>query len=154
MENKVSNLIFNTKGDAQAVLDWMGITINAYGRVTVAGAYDFAGYVCSVSDHKYGWTTIDSGLVVQNRYGWAIHLPDPIELGEPKTCDTKRADDDILTIVIPNVESHMDQFSLCPKEVMQKAYLDKLGKTVDVHGRSMIVLSVKIDQKNITIELV
>ena len=40
-----------------------------------------------------------------------------------------------------------------PKEVLQKSYIDKIGKTINYCATEMKVMSVKISEKNIELEL-
>lgn len=58
------------------------------------------------------------------------------------------------TLVVPNRDSYLGNYTVCPKEVLQKAYVDKVGSNVDFCGRSMLVKEVKITDESISIIMV
>lgn len=67
---------FQTRGDAEAVLDEMHNVIERYGFVTVSDMYDMA----DVSNppytgNKYGWTSVRSAEVIRTHDGYVIKLP-------------------------------------------------------------------------------
>ena len=69
-------IIFDARGDAEAVLDAMNDIIDQYGIVSVADLYDLANL-----DHppytmnKYGWTNIAGAKAMRVRDGYALKLP-------------------------------------------------------------------------------
>ena len=69
-------IIFDARGDAEAVLDAMNDIIDQYGIVSVADLYDLANL-----DHppytmnKYGWTNIAGARAMRVRDGYALKLP-------------------------------------------------------------------------------
>lgn len=69
-------IIFDARGDAEAVLDAMNDIISQYGIVSVSDLYDLANL-----DHppytmnKYGWTNIGGAKAVRVRDGYALKLP-------------------------------------------------------------------------------
>lgn len=75
------NLLFDTRGDAEAVLDAMNDIISQYGVVSVGDLYDLA----NVSNdnfnmNKYGWTDIRGCKAVRVRDGYILRLPKPMPL--------------------------------------------------------------------------
>lgn len=74
-------IIFDTRGDAEAVLDAMNDIISQYGIVSVSDLYDLANL-----DHppytmnKYGWTDIAGAKPVRVRDGYALKLPRAIPI--------------------------------------------------------------------------
>ncbi len=57
-----------------------------------------------------------------------------------------------ITIQIPNVDEDRD-FTVTPKEVVQKAYLDTVGKRLDFFGKKRLVSSVDVTDEWITLTL-
>lgn len=76
------DLEFETRGEAEAVLDEMNNVIERYGFVTVADMYDIADVTHPYTSAKYGWTSIATAEVSRCRNGsYIIKLPKarPIE---------------------------------------------------------------------------
>lgn len=72
------NIEFESRGDAEAVLDAMGDAIERYGDISVAGMYDIAGLVKPYTSEKYGWTSIRDARVRCTREGmYVIDMPRP-----------------------------------------------------------------------------
>lgn len=70
------NLLFETRGDAEAVLDAMNDIITQYGVVSVADLYDLANMDNdNYSTNKYGWTNIQGCKTVRVRDGYILKLP-------------------------------------------------------------------------------
>lgn len=75
-------IIFATKGDAEAVLDQMCAVIDQYGWVTVLDMYDAADLTAPYTANKFGWTNLNTAETVRLRDGnYVIKLPKamPIE---------------------------------------------------------------------------
>ena len=69
-------IIFETRGDAEAVLDAMYDILNQYKVVSVAELYDLASitthnYTCN----NYGWIDLRGSSVVRVRDGYILKLP-------------------------------------------------------------------------------
>ena len=69
-------IIFETRGDAEAVLDAMYYILNQYKVVSVAELYDLASitthnYTCN----NYGWIDLRGSSVVRVRDGYILKLP-------------------------------------------------------------------------------
>lgn len=74
-------LIFQTRGDAELVLESMRDILDTYPVASVADFYELA----NVSNnnpqtHKYGWTDISSARVVSDRDGYTIKMPRALPL--------------------------------------------------------------------------
>lgn len=69
------DIIFETRGEAEAVLDQMYDTIKEYGFVTVAAMYDMADLTQPFTSNKYGWTSLRTAEVVRDGDGYVIKLP-------------------------------------------------------------------------------
>ncbi len=70
------DIIFESRGDADLVLDQLEAAINQFGLASVADLYDLAGITCpNYTANKYGWTDIRSARVVRIRDGYILQLP-------------------------------------------------------------------------------
>lgn len=75
------DIIFESRGDADLVLDQLDAAINQFGLVSVADLYDLAGITCpSHTANKYGWTDIRYAKVVRIPDGYILQLPRAIQL--------------------------------------------------------------------------
>lgn len=68
-------LVFETRGDAEAVRDELEEEIEKYGMVTVAALYDMADRTAPYTANRYGWTNIRHADIVRTRDGYIIRLP-------------------------------------------------------------------------------
>ena len=75
------DILFETRGDADMVLDGIESAIANYGVASVADLYDLAGMTCrSYTANKYGWTDIRNAKVVRVRDGYIIQLPRTVQI--------------------------------------------------------------------------
>lgn len=75
------DILFETRGDADLVLDQLESCIANYGIASVADLYDLAGITCrSYTANKYGWTDIRSAKVVRTRDGYILQLPRTVQI--------------------------------------------------------------------------
>ena len=73
------DIIFDSRGEAEDVLDHMGEIMDAYnGVVTVADFYALAGVTGTWTDDNYGWTNLSRATVQRTRDGFIINLPKAI----------------------------------------------------------------------------
>lgn len=70
-------IIFETRGDAEAVLDNMEAVIDKYGFVTVLDMFDMADRSAPYTSKNYGWTSLRNAEVTRVRDGYQIKLPRP-----------------------------------------------------------------------------
>lgn len=75
-----NNIVFNSRGDAEAVLMSMDELISKYEVVRVADLYDLAGITGNYTDYKYGWTDIRSARIERIRDGYIIRMPKALPL--------------------------------------------------------------------------
>ena len=75
------DIIFPTRGDAEAVREEMCNVIERYGFVTVADMYDMAHLTQPYTSEKYGWTNLHTADVLRVSEGYIIKLPkiEPLE---------------------------------------------------------------------------
>lgn len=70
------DIVFNNRGDAEAVLSAMEDIIDQFGVVSVGDLYDLADIsTTNYTINKYGWTNIRSAQVVRGRDGYLLKLP-------------------------------------------------------------------------------
>lgn len=75
------DVIFDTRGDAEAVLDAMNDIISQYGVVSVSDFYDLARVANdNYTMNRYGWTNIGGATAVRVRDGYILKLPRAIPL--------------------------------------------------------------------------
>lgn len=72
------DIIFETRNDAEAVLNGMFDILERYEIVTVADLYDLANITNkNYMINKYGWTNLSNAEPIRVRDGYAIKLPKP-----------------------------------------------------------------------------
>lgn len=74
------DIIFDTRGDAESVLDSMFELLDKYEVVSVGDFYDLAGISGNYIDNKFGWTSLRNADVRRTRDGFAIELPRVVEI--------------------------------------------------------------------------
>lgn len=72
--------IFDTKGDAEMVLDTLLEILDQYPQVSVADLYDAVGRTPDFTDYKFGWTNLKSAYTKRVRDGYLLVLPRPIPI--------------------------------------------------------------------------
>lgn len=84
------DILFDTRGDAEAVLDSMNDIISQYGMVSVSDFYDLANVANdNYTMNRYGWTNIGGATAVRVRDGYILKLPRAI----PLNCKEKKSAD-------------------------------------------------------------
>ena len=58
-----------------------------------------------------------------------------------------------ITLTIPNRDTFISEHTICPKEVLQKTYKDKMGDYINYCGSSKKVKNVQITDEFIYVEL-
>lgn len=71
----VDDITFQTRGEADRVLEAMMDAIDRYGILAVADYYDIAGITPEPSDFKIGWDNIDGARTAGTSNGYIIRLP-------------------------------------------------------------------------------
>lgn len=70
------DILFPSRGEADAVLEQMDAIIEEYGYVTVADMYDMADLTAPYTGNRYGWTSVRRAEIVRVRGGdYVIKLP-------------------------------------------------------------------------------
>lgn len=76
----LDDIVFESRGEAEAVLTSMMDVIDTYDQVTVANLYELVGITGEFTDNRYGWTNLGSANVKRSRDGYIIELPKPVVL--------------------------------------------------------------------------
>lgn len=69
------DVIFDTRGDAEVVLDRMIDYLEEYEQVSIGDLYSFVGQTPPFTDFKYGWTSLSGAQVKRVRDGYTIIFP-------------------------------------------------------------------------------
>lgn len=73
---EIDDIILDTYGDCEAVLDEMTALIEQYGMVSVLDLYDLLGTTSTRhTDSKYGWTSLRTAKIVAMRGAFMLKLP-------------------------------------------------------------------------------
>lgn len=74
---EVSDILFETREDAERVLDRLYSDLERYGRVRVADLYSAAGVSGNSmwTDNNYGWFNLDRAQPYPTSEGWQLDLP-------------------------------------------------------------------------------
>lgn len=78
--NEVREVVVETRGDAQNVLDELFGIIDRYGAVSVATFYELVGITGKFTDNQWGWTNLNTAGVSRVREGFRIELPRPVSI--------------------------------------------------------------------------
>lgn len=68
-------IILDSRGEAEEVLERMDELISTYGMASVADLYELVGVTCDYTDNKYGWTDVRNASVVRVREGYLLKFP-------------------------------------------------------------------------------
>ena len=69
------DIILQSRGEAEEVLDRMCEMIDTYGIVSVADMYDLVGIATNYTDNKYGWTNLRNAEPIRVANGYMLKLP-------------------------------------------------------------------------------
>lgn len=76
----IDDIILESRGDAEEVLDRLGEIIQQYGVARVTDLYDMIGESCDYTLNKYGWTSIKRARIVSTPDGYLIDMPRPMAI--------------------------------------------------------------------------
>lgn len=71
----MNEIIFDDRGEAEAVLERMREAISRYTVVSVADFYDMVGVKHAFTDNKWGWENLESAVVGRRGNGYFIQFP-------------------------------------------------------------------------------
>lgn len=72
-----NEIIVETRGEAEEVLDKLFELISRYDQATVSDLYDLTGVKGNYTDEKWGWTDFRGAGVTRVRNGYLLDLPKP-----------------------------------------------------------------------------
>ena len=75
-----NDIVIETRGEAEDVLDSMDELIDKYGTVSVSDLNDLVGRSGEFTDCDYGWTDIRNAQVIRVRDGYKLKLPRALPL--------------------------------------------------------------------------
>lgn len=76
------DILFETRAEAQNVLDSLADIIDEYGSASIADFYDLCGVTENYTDHKYGWTDVSKATISSVRGGYfVLNLPRARQIG-------------------------------------------------------------------------
>lgn len=75
-----AEVIIETRGEAEEVLDNLQALMDQYDVVTVLDFYDLVGVTGNFTDEKYGWFDLRQAEVRRVREGYVINLPRPVDI--------------------------------------------------------------------------
>lgn len=67
--------VFDTKADAERVLDELCFALDKYKTVTVSDMYDLCGYTAPFTCNKYGWESLNTARIERVSGGYVIRMP-------------------------------------------------------------------------------
>lgn len=76
------DLIFETRADADRVIQSLFDVLERYGRVSVADLNQLIGVTGQWSDNNWGWDSLENADIKRDRDGYFLILPDVISLKE------------------------------------------------------------------------
>ncbi len=75
-------IVMQSRGEAEEVLDRMYDLLNRYEQVSVADLYELTGIQSAHTDQKWGWMDLRGSQVMRTRQGgYVVDLPEPNPLG-------------------------------------------------------------------------
>ena len=74
------DMVIDTRGEAEEILDQMDAIIEKYGFVRVSDLYEMMDITAPYTGNNYGWTDIHTAKVVPTRGGYTLKLPRVIPL--------------------------------------------------------------------------
>jgi hypothetical protein len=72
-----SEIVLDTRAEAEEVIDQMFEVIERWGEVSVADLYELLGVAADHTDQKWGWRDIRGATVRRVRNGFLLDLPQP-----------------------------------------------------------------------------
>lgn len=75
-----ADIILESHSEAEDVLVSLVDMVDKYGEASVADLYALIDEPASYTDNKFGWDNLSEALIKPVRGGYALHLPDPIDI--------------------------------------------------------------------------
>ena len=71
----LDDIVLESRGEAERVLDQMSELIDTYKFVRVSDLYDLIGESCDYTANNYGWSNLRNADVIHTRDGYKLKLP-------------------------------------------------------------------------------
>ena len=71
----LDDIVLESRGEAERVLDQMSELIDTYKFVRVSDLYDLIGESCDYTANNYGWSNLRNADIVHTRDGYKLKLP-------------------------------------------------------------------------------
>lgn len=75
-----ADIEYDSRADAQYVLDEMKANLRIFGLLSIADQYDLSGLTAPYTSDKYGWTKLDEAYVERTRSGYIIKTPKAVPI--------------------------------------------------------------------------
>jgi len=75
MTHDFDEIIVETRGEAEKVLDGLGLLVEQYGVARVSDMYELLEITPSYTDDKYGWYDLRGSSITRNSQGYLLNLP-------------------------------------------------------------------------------
>ena len=75
VQHDFDDIVFDSRGEAEAVLSYLVDLTIEYGRASVMDFYDLSGVAASYTDDGFGWTNLRSAYTDRIRNGYVIRFP-------------------------------------------------------------------------------
>lgn len=69
------DIILETRGEAEAVIDRLCEAIDTYGQASVGDLNDLVGRTGNYTDNDYGWTNLNNARAIRTRDGYVLDMP-------------------------------------------------------------------------------
>ena len=69
------DIILETRGEAEAVIDRLCEAIEVYGQASVGDLNDLVGRTGNYTDNDYGWVNLRNAEAIRTRDGYVLKLP-------------------------------------------------------------------------------
>ena len=76
----LNEVLFDTRKDAEDVVEMLLCLIHDYEQVSIADFYNLVGLECCYTDNQYGWTRLSEINIKRVRNGFTITFPQYIKL--------------------------------------------------------------------------
>lgn len=78
--HEFNEIILESRGEAEAVLDSLTLLVDEYDSASVADLYDLCEITAEHTDNKWGWIDLRDAEVRHTRDGYLLDLPKPVAL--------------------------------------------------------------------------
>lgn len=142
------------------VLSGLSELLDEFGSVTLEEYYKLCGFInTTYDDRKYGWLDVRDAIIFRTQGGYMIQLPPLTSLNniKPESISNYHGmdidGDKMIELKVRNEDTVVGPFTICPKGVLQKTYINIIGEEIDYLGSKKTVNSVKITKEYIIVEL-